>query len=44
PGARKSTLALQADRKASFGTIVRVMDELKAAGVKNLPAFTKEEK
>ncbi|MGH7983143.1 MAG: ExbD/TolR family protein [Candidatus Udaeobacter sp.] len=44
PGARKSTLALQADRKASFGTIVRVMDELKVAGVKNLPAFTKEEK
>jgi biopolymer transport protein ExbD len=44
PGARKSTLALQADRKASFGTIVKVMDELKLAGVKNLPAFTKEQK
>jgi biopolymer transport protein ExbD len=43
PGARKSTLALQADRKASFGTIIKVMDALKLAGVKNLPAFTKEE-
>lgn len=37
---RKSTLALQADRKASFGTIIKVMDALKLAGVKNLPAFT----
>ena len=40
PGARKSTLALQADRKASFGTIIKVMDALKLAGVQNLPAFT----
>ena len=38
------TLALQADKKASFGTIVRVMDALKLAGVRNLPAFTREEK
>jgi biopolymer transport protein ExbD len=38
---RRSTLALQADKKASFGTIVKVMDALKLAGVKNLPAFTK---
>ena len=37
---RKSTLALQADKKASFGTIIKVMDALKLAGVKNLPAFT----
>ena len=37
---RKSSLALQADKKASFGTIVKVMDALKLAGVKNLPAFT----
>jgi biopolymer transport protein ExbD len=44
PGARKSTLALQADKKASFGTIIKVMDALKLAGVKNLPAFTREEK
>ena len=40
---RKSTLALQADKKASFGTIIEVMDALKLAGVKNLPAFTHEE-
>jgi len=44
PEARKSTLALQADRKASFGTIIKIMDALKLAGVRNLPAFTKEEK
>jgi biopolymer transport protein ExbD len=44
PEARKSTLALQADRKASFGTIIKVMDALKLAGVRNLPAFTREEK
>ena len=44
PEERKSTLALQADKKASFGTIIKVMDALKLAGVKNLPAFTKEEK
>ena len=40
---RRSTLALQADKKASFGTIVKVMDALKLAGVKNLPAFTRGE-
>ena len=44
PEARKSTLALQADKKASFGTIIKVMDALKLAGVRNLPAFTREEK
>jgi biopolymer transport protein ExbD len=44
PATRKSSLALQADKKASFGTIVKVMDALKLAGVKNLPAFTREEK
>lgn len=43
-GARKSTLALQADKKASFGTIIKVMDALKLAGVKNLTAFTHGEK
>ena len=37
---RRGTLALQADKKASFGTIIKVMDALKLAGVKNLPAFT----
>jgi biopolymer transport protein ExbD len=44
PPTRKSSLALQADKKASFGTIIKVMDALKLAGVKNLPAFTREEK
>ena len=40
PAQRKTSLALEADRKASFGTIIKVMDALKLAGVKNLPAFT----
>ena len=44
PTERRSSLALQADKKASFGTIVKVMDALKLAGVKNLPAFTREGK
>jgi biopolymer transport protein ExbD len=44
PEARKSTLVLQADKQASFGTIIKVMDALKLAGVRNLPAFTREEK
>ena len=44
PPTRKSSLALQADKKASFGTIIKVMDALKLAGVKNLPAFTHDEK
>jgi len=35
------TLALNADRKAPFGTIIKVLDVLKEAGVKgNLSAFT----
>ena len=37
---RRSSLALQADKKASFGMIIQVMDALKLAGVKNLPAFS----
>ena len=41
---RRNSLVLQADKKASFGTIVKVMDGLKLAGVKNLPAFTRETK
>ncbi|MEO8439486.1 MAG: biopolymer transporter ExbD [Spartobacteria bacterium] len=40
PPARKSSLVLKADEKASFGIIIKVMDALKLAGVKNLPAFT----
>ena len=39
---RRSSLALQADKKASFGMIIQVMDALKLAGVRNLPAFTRE--
>ena len=38
---RRTSIALQADKKASFGIIVKVMDALKLAGVKNLPAFTR---
>ena len=44
PASRRASLALQADKKASFGTIIKVMDALKLAGVKNLPAFTRGEK
>ena len=44
PGTKRSALALQADRKASFGIIIKVMDALKLAGIKNLPAFTQGEK
>src|ERR1700693_1953138 len=44
PDTRRSSLALQADKKATFGMIVKVMDALKLAGVKNLPHFTREEK
>jgi biopolymer transport protein ExbD len=43
PVTRRAALALQADKKASFGTIIKVMDALKLAGVKNLPAFTRGE-
>ena len=37
---RKTSVVLKADEKASFGIIIKVMDALKLAGVKNLPAFT----
>jgi biopolymer transport protein ExbD len=40
---RRATLVLQADKKASFGVIIKVMDALKLAGVRNLPAFTRGE-
>ena len=40
PAGRKSSLVLKADEKASFGIIIKVMDALKLAGIKNLPAFT----
>ena len=44
PATRRSSLALQADKKSSYGTIIKVLDALKLAGVKNLPAFTREQK
>jgi biopolymer transport protein ExbD len=44
PATKKSSLALQADKKASFGMIIKVMDALKLAGIKNLPAFTQPQK
>lgn len=44
PPRQKASLAMQADRKATFGTIIKVMDALKLAGVRNLPAFTQPEK
>ena len=44
PDKRRATLVLQADKKASFGVIIKVMDALKLAGVRNLPAFTRGEK
>ena len=34
-------LAMKADQKVSFGFLVQVLDELKEAGIKNLPTFTK---
>lgn len=36
-------LALQADTNAPFGVIIKVLDILKEAGVKNLPAFTEKQ-
>ena len=36
-------VAMQADRLAPFGVVVQVLDALKQAGVKNIPAFTQPE-
>ncbi|MFY9983825.1 MAG: biopolymer transporter ExbD [Chthoniobacterales bacterium] len=33
-------VAMSADNKVSFGFLVQVLDALKQAGIKNLPAFT----
>jgi biopolymer transport protein ExbD len=33
-------LAMQADREAAFGVVVKVLDSLKEAGVQNIPTFT----
>ena len=34
---------MQADREAPFGTVVKVLDSLKAAGLRDVPAFTQPE-
>ncbi len=36
-------IAMQADTEAPFGVVVKVLDALKQAGVKNIPAFTQPE-
>ena len=36
-------LALNADKAAPFGFVVSVMDVLKEANVKNVPAFTQQQ-
>ena len=36
-------IAMQADRDAPFGVVVKVLDALKEAGIKNIPAFTQPE-
>jgi len=33
-------IAMQADRDAAFGVVVRVLDALRDAGITNIPAFT----
>lgn len=33
-------IAMQADREAPFGVVVKVLDSLKEAGLKNVPTFT----
>ena len=39
----KRGLALQADREAAFGVVVKVLDALKQAGIQDVPAFTQPE-
>ncbi|MEI6035801.1 MAG: biopolymer transporter ExbD [Verrucomicrobiae bacterium] len=36
-------VAMQADREAPFGIVVKVLDALKQAGIKNVPTFTQPE-
>jgi len=38
------SIALQADREAPFGIVVKILDALKGAGLKDVPAFTQPEK
>lgn len=37
------SIALQADKKAPFGLIIKIMDAAKAAGFSQLPAFIEQE-
>ena len=39
----KRGLALQADREAPFGVVVKVLDALKQSGIRDVPAFTQPE-
>lgn len=34
-------IIMQADKEAPFGTVVKVLDALQAAGIKNIPTMTK---
>ena len=36
-------LAMQADRDAPFGVVIKVLDALKQAGLQNIPTFTEPE-
>jgi biopolymer transport protein ExbD len=36
-------IAMQADREAPFGTVVKILDSLKAAGLRDVPTFTQPE-
>lgn len=36
-------IAMQADREAPFGVVVKILDALKQAGIQNVPAFTQPE-
>jgi biopolymer transport protein ExbD len=36
-------IAMQADREATFGVVVKALDSLREAGIKNIPAFTQPE-
>jgi biopolymer transport protein ExbD len=37
------TVAMKADKKAPFGTVIRIIESLRAAGVRALPAFTESD-
>jgi biopolymer transport protein ExbD len=36
-------IAMQEDREAPFGVVVKILDSLKAAGLQDVPAFTQPE-